>query len=162
MLALIAAGVLRGDGLGDGSSKRDFCVNGLPPGEWQAVPAIQRQIFFLVRVECCTVRDRKSPALHRCHTAKMRRADRHRAAALSIRDSPCKSSSVLSPAWQSVCLWETCNPEQRICLVRCPLAKGSAEHACVQKKSAALRRPARSRKRRWPSGRTHLHRAASH
>src|SRR5438270_787194 len=92
----------------------------------------------------------------------MQLADRHRAAALSIRDSPYTSFWVLSLAWQSACLWETCNPGQRIYLVRCPLAKGSAEHACDQKTLAEPPRPAGSHKRRWPSARTHLHRGASH
>src|SRR5579864_1121589 len=92
----------------------------------------------------------------------MLRADRHRAAALSIRDSPCKSSSVLSPASPSACLLETCNPEPATCLVHCLPEEGSAEHAYDRKTLAEPRLPARSHRRRWPSARTHLHRAANH
>src|SRR6478736_1644544 len=91
----------------------------------------------------------------------MQPEDRHREAGLSIPDSPCTSSSVLSPTLQSACPWETCNPEQRIYLVHCPLAKGTAGHGCDQKMSAEPTRSAGWRRRRWPSARTHLHRAVS-
>src|SRR5258707_5873262 len=161
MLGWSACEALRGVGRGTGSSKSDFWVNGLPPAGWQVVPASRRQRFFPVRPECCKAHDKTLPGRHRCHTEETRPWDRYRAAGLLNQDSPYTLCAVLSPAWRSVFLWEICSPARKTCLVRYFPAKGSAGHACAQKKSVEHLHFAESHKHHWPSGCTRLRRGAT-